>query len=586
MKFRTGAMVAGTVTLALVLAACGSKSSPSDSASGGSGSASFNAASSGVVNASTHKGGVLKMAYSSDFDSLDPARQWYAASWNFSRFYTRTLMTSTPAQGKDSLKLTNDLAASQEISSDGLTYTYKLKPGIKFEDGSAITSKDIKYGIERAFATDVISGGPPYLVTFLDEGQKYPGPYKDKDPNKLGLKSVTTPDDSTIVFKLAQPFADFPYLVAMPQSAPVPQKSDTGAKYGSHPVSSGPYKIGSYDPGKSLKLVRNDNWDQSTDTVRKALPDEIDVTEGMNPDEIDSELIDGTQYIDIAQTGVQSTAQIKILRDSELKKNADEPITGFTRYFAISTKVKPFDNINCRIAVQYATDKTALQTARGGKDAGGDIAASMIPPVVAGYDASLTPFTGTSGQPDIAKAKEYLAKCGYPNGFKTVIAGMNKGKGPKDGQALQQALAKVGIEASIDDSDSSLYYQTTIGSPSNVLKKGYGLMEAGWGADFPTGYGFLDVVVDGRKISANGNQNFPEINDPAINSAIDKALAETDPTKAAADWAAIDKMAMDTAAYLPFVFDKALNYRNPKLTNVYIDSYYGMYDFQALGVAG
>jgi peptide/nickel transport system substrate-binding protein len=228
----------------------------------------------------------------------------------------------------------------------------------------------------------------------------------------------------------------------------------------------------------------------------------------------------------------------------------------------------------------------ALQTARGGKDAGGDIAAAMIPPTVAGYDPNLTPYTGTAGTPDVAKAKAALTACGQPNGFKTTIATTNKGKGPLVAQALQQALAKVGITATLDESDQSLYYATTIGSPANVQKKGYGLMVAGWGADFPTGYGFLDVLVDGRKILANGNSNYSEINDPAINSAIDAAVAETDPAKAAADWAQIDKMAMDTAAFLPFTYDKALNYRSTKTTNVYIDAYYGMDDFQALGVSG
>jgi peptide/nickel transport system substrate-binding protein len=581
-------MVAGTVAFALVLAACSSKSATpgTNASSGTSGVSGFNAASKGIVNPSTHKGGVLKLAQSADFDSLDPARTYYAYGWNFTRFYNRTLVSSTPAPGKDSLKLTNDLAASQDISSDGLTYTYKLKSGVKFEDGTAITSKDIKYGIERIFATDVISGGPTYLLDFLDEGQKYKGPYKDTDPNKLGLKSITTPDDTTIVFKLAQPFGDFPYLLAMPGAGPVPRLKDTGAKYGSHPVASGPYKFESYQPGKSLTLVRNENWDPATDTVRKAYPDKIQVTSGLDPDELDSELMDGTQFIDIAQVGVQSTAQAKILLNPDLKKNADEPLTGFTRYFSISTVVPPLNNIDCRKAVQYATDKVALQTARGGKDAGGDVAPSMIPPSVAGYDANLTPFTGTAGTPDITKAKAALAACGQPNGFKTVIAGTNKGKGPKVSEALQQALAKVGIQATIDSTDASLYYSTTIGSPGNVHKKGYGLMQAGWGADFPTGYGYLDVLVDGRKIQAAGNSNYGEVNLPEINNAIDKAKVETDPTKAAADWAAIDKLAMDTASFLPFVFDKALNYRNPKATNVYVDSYYGMVDFQALGVAG
>ncbi len=583
MKARTGALVAGTAVLALALAACSSSKStntPTKPTSSG-----FNAAVTSIVNPSTAKGGTLKLANSADFDSLDPAEQYYAWVWNFSRYYNRTLVTASAAVGLGGDKLVNDLAASQDISADKLTYTYKLKPGLKYEDGSPIKAGDIKYGIERQFATDIITGGPTYMQTFLDEGQKYPGPYKDKDP--AGLKSITVPDDNTIVFKLASPFADFPYLLAMPGAGPVPAAQDTGAKYRNHPVSSGPYKLQSYAPGKSAVFVRNTNWDASTDPVRKALPDEIDIALGVDANTIDNELMSGQLDLDTSQTGVQSAAQTKILLDPKLKANADEPNTGFIRYFAINQQVKPFDNIHCRNAVEYATDKVALQTARGGKDAGGDIATGMLPPNIAGYDPSLTPFTGKSGNPDIAKAKSELAACGQPNGFKTNLATSNSGKGPIVAQALQEALQKVGINATIDASDASNYYSATVGTPSNALKKGYGLISAGWGADFPTGYGFLDVIADGTKIiPTGGNVDTAMLNDPTINAAIVAATAESDPTKAAADWGQINKQVMDTATYLPYVYDKALNYRNPQMTNVFINGYYGMVEFSALGVSG
>ncbi|OLE25612.1 MAG: peptide ABC transporter substrate-binding protein [Actinobacteria bacterium 13_1_20CM_3_71_11] len=584
MKRRTGVAVASVAALALVLAGCAKGSTPGTSGSTG-GKSGFNAATEGVVNPSDKKGGTLKFASSSDIDSWDPARAYYAWAWNMQRFYIRTLVAPQAKPGKEGLKLVNDLAQSQDISSDGLTYTYKLKSGLKYEDGSTIKSEDIKYGIERVFAQDVLSGGPTYLSDQLDQGQNYPGPYKDTDPKKLGLKSVETPDDNTIVFHLKSAFADFPYLLAMGGAAPVPAAKDKGDKYADHPISSGPYMFKSIEPGKKVVLVRNSNWDQSTDPIRKALPDEIDLTLGMDPNEIDSELLDGTLDIDTGQTGVQAAAQAKILTNPDYKKNADEPTTGFIRYIAISTKVPPFDNIHCRLAVQYATDKVSLQTVRGGPDAGGAIGTSMLPPNINGYDANLAPFTGKTGQPDLAKAKDELAKCGKPNGFTTVIAARNKGKEPKVAEALQQSLAKVGINATIDQSDPSLYFRSTIGSPDNVHKKGYGLMNAGWGADFPTGYGFLDVLVDGDKILPSGNNNYEELNDPAIQSLIKQATAATDPDKAAKLWGQINAKVMDTASLLPYVYDKALNYRNPRLTNVYIDGYFGMDDFSALGVS-
>ncbi|MEU7872300.1 ABC transporter substrate-binding protein [Dactylosporangium sp. NPDC049140] len=583
---RTGALVAGSVTLALALSACGGGgNTPKADASGGSGVSGFNAATKGIVNPSTKKGGTLKLVNNADADSYDPARAYYAYVWNLMKgYYVRTLLTNESKPGEDGLKLVPDLAqAMPEVSADGKTYTFKLKSGVKFEDGSPITSKDIKYGIERVFAQDVLSGGPTYLIDVLDQGQKYPGPYKDTDPNKMGLKSVETPDDNTIVFKLADPLSDFLYLLATPSASPIPQAKDTGDKYGEKPVSTGPYKFQSYDQGKKVVWVRNDQWDPKTDTVRAALPDEVDLTIGTAVEEIDNQLLSGEVDIDTAQTGVQQGSQPKILLDPEKKKNADTPNTGFIRYFSISTKVAPFDNIHCRKAVQYATDKITMQTARGGADAGGDIATNMLPPNIAGHD-EYDPYNTKSGKPQIDKAKEELAACGKPNGFDTVIATRSSGKEPKTAEALQAALKNVGINARLDPTEPSLYFRSTIGAPSNVAAKGYGLMMAGWGADFPTAYGFLSVLVDGRNILPSGNNNYAELNDPEINSLIDQAKAEKDPAKAAGIWTTINHKVMDAAVMVPFVYDKALNYRNPRVTNVFVTEYYGMYDFGSLGV--
>jgi len=192
------------VALGLTTAACGGGSKSDDSKGGSSGKSQFNAAITGVVNASTTKGGTLNLWSSQDADSWDPARGYYAFVWNLNRLYTRKLVDYAAQPGKDGLKLVPDLASAEpQISADKLTYTFKLRSGLKFDDGSPITSKDIKYGVERIFASDVITGGPVYLKDLLDQGQNYPGPYKDTAPDKLGLKTVQTPDDSTVVFTLA-----------------------------------------------------------------------------------------------------------------------------------------------------------------------------------------------------------------------------------------------------------------------------------------------------------------------------------------------------------------------------------------------
>ncbi|MGW4803815.1 ABC transporter substrate-binding protein [Kitasatospora sp. NPDC004272] len=583
---RTLAAAALVAALALTTAACGGKGSSGGDNAGGKkgGAAGFNAAVDKVVNPSEQKGGTLNLWSSTDVDSLDPGRAYYASVWNYERFYTRTLLAYDGKPGKAGLELVPDLAAAKpEVSADGKTYTFKLKPGLKFEDGSVITSKDIKYGIERIFAQDVVSGGPTYLINELDQGQDYKGPYTDSDPDKLGLKSVQTPDDTTIVFTLAKPNSTFPYLLAMGSAAPVPQKGDTGSKYGDKPVSSGPYKFKTVEPGKGYELVRNENWDPASDPFRKALPDVVKLTITTNADDMDSRLLANTADLDWGQTGLSQAAQVKVLQDPSLKANTDDPYNGFIRYVSIAPSVAPFDNVHCRNAVLYAADTTALQTARGGSVAG-SVYGSMLPPNILGSD-DYDPFGLTKGKPNVAKAKEELAACGHPEGFNTTIAVRgNKAKEVNSAVALQTALKAVGITVTVDQYDGKLI-SSVIGAPDVVKSKGYGLIVMGWGADYPTGSGYLQPLVDGRFIAQNGNNNYSEINDPEINGWFDQAAQESDPAKAADLYKKINHKVVDGAYYLPIVADKALNWRNPRLTNVYITDAFGEVDFQALGVS-
>lgn len=586
-KTRVAAAATVAVALGLTTAACGGGSG-NDDKGGSAKSAGYNASLNGVVNASDKKGGTLNLWSAQDADSWDPARGYYAFVWNFNRLYTRKLVDYAAAPGKDGLKLVPDLASAEpEISADKKTYTFKLRPGLKFDDGSPITSKDVKYGIERVFASDVITGGPVYLPGVLDQGQNYKGPYKDSDPDKLGLKSVQTPDDQTIVFKLQKPYSDFLYLLAMPGSGPVPKARDKGAQYGSAPASSGPYmfKPGGIVPGKSAEWVRNPNWDQASDPIRKALPDAVKLTITTNANDLDNRLVAGTADLDAGQTGVQTAARGKILQDENLKANADTPTTGFLRYAGLATSVAPLDNIECRKAVIYAADPTSLQTARGGPIAGGDIGTNMLPPNILGSDPKFDPFNRLQGKPQPDQAKQALTACGQPNGFTTKIAVRNnKPAEVKTAEALQAALKAVNINATIEQYDGSQQASIT-GAPDNVKKKGYGIIIGGWGADYPTGAGYMQPLADSRFIPANGNYNLPEIKDKTIDGLFDQAAAEIDPAKAAAIYTQINQKVMEGAYYLPFVVDKALNYRNPRLTNVYQHQALSMIDFQALGVS-
>ncbi|MEU8526272.1 MULTISPECIES: ABC transporter substrate-binding protein [Streptomyces] len=577
-RLAAGALLAAATML--VTTACGGGDAGGDK--GNKGAAGFNAAVNKVANASDKKGGELKFIASQEADSWDPQRGYYGFVWDFARYYTRQLVTFKAEPGAASTELVPDLAAeAPQISADGLTYTFKLRDGIAWEDGKAITSKDIKYGIERIWAQDVISGGPIYLQQVLDPKKTYTGPYKDTSADKLGLKAIETPDDKTIIFKLPVANSDFLQMLAMPAASPVRQDKDTKAQYGLKPFSSGPYKFESYTPNKAMKLVRNDKWDQKSDTIRKALPDKISVTFTTNADDMDNRLIEGEYDVDLNATGVGQAARAKVLQQH--KENADNPQTGFIRYAVFPQTVIP--NIECRKAIIYAADSKSLQTARGGPQAGGDIATNMLPAGVKGSDIKADPYGKLGGKPDLAKAKEALTKCGQPNGFKTTIAVRNnKPIEIATAESLQQSLKAVGIDAQIDQFDGA---QTNgiIGSPTVVKQKNYGIIIMGWGADFPSGQGFLQPLVDGRFILPSGNNNFSELNDPAINGLFDQALKETDPNKAGELYKQINTKVSEHAVYLPFTHEKNIIWRSSRLTNVYTaDAYNGRYDYASLGV--
>jgi peptide/nickel transport system substrate-binding protein len=587
---RTAAGVAGAAALSVILAACGGSSSggsgsaaSSSSSGGGSTKAEFNAAVGKVFNPSDAKGGTLRFANSGDWDSLDPADTYYAYSWNFIRLYGRTLVMFASAPGKDGAKLVPDLAETLGVPSDGgKTWTNKLRKGVKFEDGTPVTSKDVKYDVERSLDKDTFPNGPTYYNDSLDL-QGYTSPYKDTSPDKLGLKAIDTPDDSTIVFHLKAPFSGFDYFAQLPSTIPVPKAKDTGTKYKEHVVSSGPYMFQTNNLGKDLTLVRNPNWDPATDPNRKALPDKITVQLNVNADDIDNRLLSGSLDVDIAGTGVQPATQPRILTDAAKKANADAAIVARTWYTSVNGDVAPLTNADCRKAVLFAADKTGYQRAYGGST-GGEIATNLLPPVVTGaqqfdpYNAKAKPAG------DVDSAKAALAKCGQPNGFATNIS--YRAERPKEkatAESLQQSLAKVGIKLTLKPYPAGDYYKLYAGKPAFAKANGLGLMVSGWGADWPDGYGFLDQIVDSRVIHAAGNSNLT-VKDPAVDTLVDKALATTDAVARDGIWVDIDKKVMDDAFILPGVWAKGLLYRSPTLTNVFVTDGFQMYDYLALGV--
>lgn len=544
-------------------------------------SAGANAATTDVVNASTQKGGTVTYEYSDVPDSFDPGNTYYAYMYNLSRLYARPLMTFQPGAGEKGNTLVPDLAASKGVPSDGgKTWTYKLRSGLKYQDGTAITSKDVKYAVERSnFARDVLSLGPNYFQQFLVGGDKYKGPYKDKSGK--GLSSIETPDDTTVVFHLKTAFQEFDYLVASPQTAPVPQAKDNGVDYVKNIVSSGSYKFQSYSDGKQAVLVRNDNWDAKTDPLRKQYPDKIVVNLKVNAETIDKDVLAG-DAIDLGGGGVQAATQAQLLSSADKKAGTDNTYGGRLVYMAINTKVKPFDKVECRKAVQFAIDKVSVQTAEGGPIRG-DIASTVLPPDIPGYSKSDV-YASAGSKGDAAKAKDQLKACGKTSINTNISARSDRPQEIDAATAIINSLKKVGINASLKQYPSGKYFTDYAGVPKFTEKNNIGLIMMQWGADWPSGYGFQQQILNGSAIGASGNTNLSQYDNKDVNALLEKAIGTQDDAARNGIYTEIDKKTMDDAVLVPLTYFKVLLARPKYATNlVSTAAFSGQYDYLNIG---
>jgi peptide/nickel transport system substrate-binding protein len=581
--------IASAMAIALAASACGGSESGGDG-DGGSGPAStteaaFNAGAEKIFNPSDKKGGTIKFANNGEWDSLDMADTYYGYAWNFSRLYARTLLMFKPAPGDEGNELVPDLAEDLGTpSEDQKTWTYKIKKGVKYENGTEVKAADVKYGVLRSIDKVTFPDGPTYFNDFLDLPEGYEGPYKSASMDTD--QAIETPDDYTVVFHLKQPLSSFDYFAQLVSTAPVPadEGGNKGAKYQDHIISSGPYKFEDNQPGKSFAMARNDQWDQKTDEYRKALPDRYEVTLNMNADSLDQAVMDGSINLDIVGDGVEPAAQGTILPDPDLKAQADNAELARLWYTSINPTVKPFDNKDCRVAVEYAADLTGYQTAYGGPFSGGEVATTVMPPLIPGYkkfDLYETP----EHKGDVDKAKDALEKCGQPDGFETNISYRNER--PKEkaaAESLQQSLGRVGIKLTLKGYAQGDYFSQFAGNPPFVVANKLGLVINGWGADWNDGFGFLSQIVDSRVIRETGGSSNTSVRIPEVDQLIDDAVNEQDTAKREGLWTDIDKRVMEEAVILPGVYAKSLLFRGKGLTNVFISPAFSMYDYLALGV--
>ncbi|MFI1533133.1 ABC transporter substrate-binding protein [Streptomyces anandii] len=528
-----------------------------------------------VIGGTPKKGGTLTVLSDQDFAHLDPARNWVMPTMDFgSRLLYRTLTTFKSAPGKAGSEIVPDLATDLGRPSDGgRTWTFTLKPGLKYEDGTPIRAQDVKYNVERSFAPD-LAGGPDYAQRYLAGAEGYTGPLQGKH-----LDSIRTPDDRTIVFRLRRPVAEFSYTVTLPTFSPVPASREKGVQYDLRPFSSGPYRIDTYERGKKLVLVRNPHWDPATDQVRKAYPDRIVVQQGLKRGQIDDRIIasSGADASAVEWSDMDPASIAKVLPRPEVKKRLAAEQTGCTDMLALNTSRAPFDNLKLRQAMQYAVDKSAQVTANGGP-ALNDIATGYLPPSLTGVRRADFLY-GRSATGDVEKARKLLAEGGRPSGFAATITVSTGDK--TRAEALQQSLSRVGVRLRIQTVDPSVYYDT-IGDTEHAPD----MAISGWCPDYPSGSTFLPFVFDGRTIREKGNQgNVSQFRDKAVEKRMDEIAAMSDAGRANQAWIDLDPTIQRKSPAVPLLWP-----RKPLLAGDNVAGAFGhpvwtgQFDFAVIGL--
>ncbi|MFJ8730783.1 ABC transporter substrate-binding protein [Streptomyces bauhiniae] len=526
-----------------------------------------------------HKGGTLTVLNAEAQTDFDPARLYTSGGGNVPSLVFRTLTTRNRENGAEGAKVVPDLATDTgRPNKDATVWTYTLKKGLKYEDGTPITSADIKYGIERSFAPE-LSGGAPYLRDWLSGAADYQGPYKDKK----GLSAIGTPDDRTIVFHLNKPEGEFPFLATQTQFAPVPRAKDTGTKYEQHPVSSGPYKVvKNQNDGERVLLERNPHW--SGDDERKAYPDKVDVRSGLDSSVINQRLA-ASQGADKAavttDTNLGPAELARVSGDKSLAARVGTGHFGYTNYIAFNPKVKPFDDPKVRQAISYAVDRSSVINAAGGS-ALAEPATTFLPDQKSfGYTPHDLFPAGKSG--NAAKAKELLKEAGHPNGLTVTLTHSNSKDfetSPEIATALQDALKKAGITVKLQGLEDNDYRDKI-----HSIKTEPGFFLAHWGADWPSGGPFLAPIFDGRQIVKDGaNFNTGLLNDKSVNTEIDAINKLTDLNAAAARWGALDKKIAGQALVVPLFHPVYKRLYGSDVKNIVISDWTGVLDISQVAV--
>jgi ABC-type transport system substrate-binding protein len=496
------------------------------------------------------KGGEIVVTYKDDITTLDPAIGYDWVNWSMIKSLYSRLMDYEPGTAN----LVPSLAESFEVAPDGLTYTFKLRPGVKFSNGRAVVASDVKYSIERAVNPKTQGPGAGFFGAIAGFDAVSGGTSET-------LSGIETPDDQTVIFKLSRPDATFLHVLAINFASVVPKEAVEAAAgdFGKKPVGSGTFILKDWTIGQKLVFDRNPDY------FNKDLPyiDKVTVEVGQEPLVALLRLQKGE--VDIAGDGIPPAKFLEIKNSPEGAQMIVDGEQLHTGYLTLNTKIKPLDDVKVRQAINMAVNKERITRILNGR---ATPANQPLPPLMPGYDKSFTGYTY-----DVEKAKALLAEAGYPDGFETVLYSTNTDPQPRIAQAIQQDLAAIGVKAEV----RAL-------AQANVIAAGGTEGEApmiwsggmAWIADFPDPSNFYGPIL-GCAGAVQGGWNWSWYCNEALDKRAIEADSMSDPAKATERqvvWGKIFTDIMADAPWVPVINERRVVAKSLRMggpDNIYID---------------
>jgi len=497
-------------------------------------------------------GGTIQLDFNYNIKDLDPAKAYDTASYEPVEVMYDRLVTY---QGSTS-DIVPMLAKSWDISQDGLTYTFHLTPGVKFWNGDPVTAQSFIDEFQRVLDPNVGSGGEGFLDPIVVGSTAF---------NKGQAKTVTglsAADPNTMVIKLTQPQPFFLMVMAMPFFAAVDEsyikKVGNQAFDTTTAMGSGPFELQSYN-GTQCVLTKNPSYFM-VDQYGNHLPylDKIVMTVNKD-DQIDGMHFQQGQTAFIAwnMEGIPSDIYPKFISDPTLSKMVVTQPQNSTRYLGMNSKMKPFDNVLVRQAIEYAIDKQQIATLLNNRV---DVANQPLPPGITGYVKNLAPDATYTYDP--AKAKQLLAQAGYPNGGLTVtLTSDNQPDRMKIDAAVQNMLQAVGIKVNIDAMDWN--------SELAICEKGQAAFyQMAWIQDFPDASDFLNTLFNSSQAPINNMSNY---SNPQVDQWLNQAQTMPNGDARWQVYEQVTNQVMKDASWVPMYYDKTIDAVQPWVHGFYMN---------------